>query len=144
MNPSRILGSKSWNCNQFKNLMQITKSFMIVTYLRDKIDLSYWKTEVWHHFLRHLISFMINITKKDFFNNNTFKIISFFFLSFSFFLFFICSEFCHILKWKGLGFTCLPHPDPPSHLPPHPAYTPRKPDLKETHAPQCSSQHCLS
>ena len=23
------------------------------------------------------------------------------------------------------------------------AYTPRKPDLKETHAPQCSSQHCL-
>ena len=34
--------------------------------------------------------------------------------SFSFFLFFfICSEFCHTLKWKGLGFTCLPHPDPP-------------------------------
>ena len=24
------------------------------------------------------------------------------------------------------------------------AYTPRKPDLTETHAPQCSSQHCLS
>ena len=24
------------------------------------------------------------------------------------------------------------------------AYTTRKPDLKETHAPQCSSQHCLS
>ena len=23
-------------------------------------------------------------------------------------------------------------------------YTPRKPDLKETRAPQCSSQHCLS
>ena len=21
---------------------------------------------------------------------------------------------------KGLGFTCLPHPDPPFHLPPHP------------------------
>ena len=34
--------------------------------------------------------------------------------------FFICSEFCHTLKWKGLGFTCLPHPDPPSHLPLHP------------------------
>ena len=31
-----------------------------------------------------------------------------------------CSEFCHTLKWKGLGFTCLPHPDPPSHLPLHP------------------------
>ena len=23
-------------------------------------------------------------------------------------------------------------------------YTPRKPDLEETRAPQCSSQHCLS
>ena len=34
--------------------------------------------------------------------------------------FFFCSEFCHTLKWKGLGFTCLPHPNPPSHLPPHP------------------------
>ena len=36
------------------------------------------------------------------------------------FFFFFCSEFCHTLKWKGLGFTCLPHPDPPSHLPSHP------------------------
>ena len=34
-------------------------------------------------------------------------------------IFFICSEFCHTLKWKGLGFTCLPHSDPPSHHPPH-------------------------
>ena len=39
---------------------------------------------------------------------------------FFFNFFFFCSEFCHTLKWKGLGFTCLPHPDPPSHLPPHP------------------------
>ena len=35
------------------------------------------------------------------------------------FLFF-CSEFCHTLKWNGLGFTCVPHPNPPSHLPLHP------------------------
>ena len=26
---------------------------------------------------------------------------------------YIGSEFCHTLKWKGLGFTCLPHPIPP-------------------------------
>ena len=39
------------------------------------------------------------------------------FIYFYFYLYFlICSEFCHTLKWKGLGFTCLPHPDPPSHL----------------------------
>ena len=44
-----------------------------------------------------------------------------FFFSFllSFFLFFICSEFCHTLEWNSHGFTCVPHPDPPSHLPLH-------------------------
>ena len=36
------------------------------------------------------------------------------------FFFFICSEFCHTLKWNSHGFTCVPHPDPPSHLPLHP------------------------
>ena len=35
------------------------------------------------------------------------------------YLFFICSEFCHTLKWNSHGFTCVPHPDPPSHLPLH-------------------------
>ena len=28
--------------------------------------------------------------------------------------FFICSGFCHTLKWNSHGFTCVPHPDPPS------------------------------
>ena len=31
-----------------------------------------------------------------------------------------CSGFCHTLKWISHGFTCIPHPDPPSHLPLHP------------------------
>ena len=30
------------------------------------------------------------------------------------------SGFCHTLKWISHGFTCIPHPDPPSHLPLHP------------------------
>ena len=30
-----------------------------------------------------------------------------------------CSGFCHTLKWISHGFTCIPHPDPPSHLPLH-------------------------
>ena len=33
---------------------------------------------------------------------------------------FYCSGFCHTLKWISHGFTCVPHPDPPSRLPPHP------------------------
>ena len=31
-----------------------------------------------------------------------------------------CSGFCHTLTWINHGFTCVPHPEPPSHLPPHP------------------------
>ena len=31
-----------------------------------------------------------------------------------------CSGFCHTFKWISYGFTCIPHPDPPSHLPLHP------------------------
>ena len=28
--------------------------------------------------------------------------------------------FCHTLTWISPGFTCVPHPDPPSRLPLHP------------------------
>ena len=28
-----------------------------------------------------------------------------------------CSGFCHALTWISHEFTCVPHPDPPSHLP---------------------------
>ena len=31
-----------------------------------------------------------------------------------------CSGFCHTLTWISHGFTCIAHPDPPSHLPLHP------------------------
>ena len=30
-----------------------------------------------------------------------------------------CSGFCHTLTWISHGFTCVPHPNPPSHLPAH-------------------------
>ena len=52
------------------------------------------------------------------------------FLSFFFFFLFIfiswrlitlqyCSGFCHTLTWISHGFTCVPHPNPPSCLPLH-------------------------
>ena len=31
-----------------------------------------------------------------------------------------CSGFCHTLTCISHGFTCVPHPEPASHLPPHP------------------------
>ena len=34
--------------------------------------------------------------------------------------FFICGGFCHTLKRNSHRFTCVPHPDSPSHLPLHP------------------------
>ena len=30
-----------------------------------------------------------------------------------------CSGFCHTLTRISHGFTCIPHPDPPSHFPLH-------------------------
>ena len=30
------------------------------------------------------------------------------------------SGFCHTLTWISHGFTCIPHPNPPSHHPLHP------------------------
>ena len=31
-----------------------------------------------------------------------------------------CSGFCHTLTWISHGCSWVPHPQPPSHLPPHP------------------------
>ena len=31
-----------------------------------------------------------------------------------------CHGFCHTLTWISHGCTCVPHPEPPSFLPPHP------------------------
>jgi len=31
-----------------------------------------------------------------------------------------CGDFCHTFTWISHGCTCVPHPELPSHLPPHP------------------------
>ena len=40
-----------------------------------------------------------------------------------------CTGFCHTSIWISHGFTCVPHPEPTSHLPPHtiPLRHPRAP-----------------
>ena len=53
--------------------------------------------------------------------NNTEDFFSFlFFISWRLITLQYCSGFCHTLTWISHGFTCVPHPDPPSHLPLHP------------------------
>ena len=55
-------------------------------------------------FLSHLFLFML-----DFFNFNC-RLIT---LQY-------CGGFCHTFTWISHECTCVPHPDPPSHLSPHP------------------------
>ena len=43
----------------------------------------------------------------------------FFFISWRLITLQYCSGFCHTLTRISPGFTCIPHPDPPSHLPLH-------------------------
>ena len=45
---------------------------------------------------------------------------SFIFISWKLITLQYCSGFCHTLAWISRGFTCVSHPDPLSHLPPHP------------------------
>ena len=44
-------------------------------------------------------------------------ILFYFFISWRLITLQYCSGFRHTLKWISHGFTCVPHPNPPSHLP---------------------------
>ena len=67
---------------------------------------------------------------KKLWNNCCYNCCVFFFFNLVFFLFLYfnwrqitlqyCSGFCHTLTWISHGCTCVPHPEPPSHLPHHP------------------------
>ena len=48
------------------------------------------------------------------------KVFSFIFISWRLITLQYCNVFCHPLTWISHGFTCVPHPYPPSHLPHHP------------------------
>ena len=50
-----------------------------------------------------------------FFSLQSFFFVCLFVLFLIFFLF--CGGFCQTLKWNSQGFTCVPHPNPPCHLP---------------------------
>ena len=45
--------------------------------------------------------------------------ILFFFISWRLITLQYCSGFCHTFTWISHGFTCVPHPNHPSHLPLH-------------------------
>ena len=51
-----------------------------------------------------------------------FQFYLFIYLFIHLFIFYITALywFCHTLTWIHHGCTCVPHPEPPYHLPPHP------------------------
>ena len=60
------------------------------------------------------------VQKHQFFCAQLSFFFSFIFISWRLITLQYCSGFCHTLTWISHGFTCIPHPDPPSHLPLHP------------------------
>ena len=61
-------------------------------------------------------NFVLLSNRMEFF----FSFFSFIFISWRLITLQYCSGFCHTLTWISHGVTCIPHPDAPSHLPPHP------------------------
>ena len=62
----------------------------------------------------------INLTSSLFFVFCFPFFVPFIFISWKLITLQYCSGFCHTLTWISHGFTCIPHPDPPSHLPLYP------------------------
>ena len=67
-----------------------------------------------------LASIHVWLSPLNFFFLSFFLFFFHFLISFLIFSFLYCSGFCHTLKWYSHGFTCVPHPNPLSHLPLHP------------------------
>ena len=53
------------------------------------------------------------------YGNSIFIFLKYKFIYFNWRLITILCWFCHTSTWIRHGCTCVPHPEPPSHLPPH-------------------------
>ena len=66
-----------------------------------------------------IIHIYVCIILNIYFKLKKLKFCSYNFLNFILFNFTILYWFCHISKWICHRYTCVPHPEPSSHLPPH-------------------------
>ena len=62
-------------------------------------------------------SFFLFLILSFFFND---QIANFIFFNWRLITLQYCGSFCHTLTWISHGCTSVPHPEPPTHLPPHP------------------------
>ena len=70
---------------------------------------------IWEHFFFSSASFILLLVTHAYIAIIFF--FSFIFISWRLITLQHCSGFCHTLTWISHGFTCIPHPNPPSHLP---------------------------
>ena len=112
------------------SLVWIPLPFLVWSRLKWSFSLCSMQICIWLLFLAFvffliccLYIFFSKVPVKDFgsFLNQVVFSYSFFFILISWRLITLqyCSGFCHTLTWISLGYTCIPHPDPPSHLPLH-------------------------
>ena len=86
------------------------------------------KFQLWKIIFQLLKHYSILTTKSFIFHQSRYSwpfffspSLIFFFLNFNWRLITLqyCSGFCHTLTWISHGCACIPHPEPPSHLPLH-------------------------
>ena len=94
---------------QFKSINSLALSFLYSPTLTSIHD--HWK----NHSLDEMdLCWQSNVSPFYFFY---LFIFSFTFISWRLITLQYCSGFFHTLTWISHGFTCIPYPDPPSHLP---------------------------
>ena len=101
--------------------------------------MSFWSINIWFHSFTLLLTllwdanggewsilllctqykFLMIIKINVLFFSPLYLFFSFIFISWRLITLQYCSGFCHTLTWISHGFICIPHPDPPSHLPLH-------------------------
>ena len=72
---------------------------------------NYFNTFFILHVILHCLPQYLNLSR-----SLNILFFSFIFISWRLITLQYCSGFCHTLTWISHGFTCVPHPDPPSHL----------------------------
>ena len=111
--PSGLFRPRSWcisTCSSWFLLIGVVLPSIVFSYSENVLlpDIDIW----WVFFLwLFLFIYYFFMEKSHFF--------SFTFISWRLISLQYCSGFCHTLTWISHGLTCVPHPDPPSRLPPH-------------------------